>query len=136
MKVEQLDHGSLWIIIAVCSTQIVKALIIAINSALDIAKKKIELDQAKEILKRTQMENGAIENLINIQEKVIEQLIQEQVESAKYKKPEDANGLTEAEQKNRYTKSLTELTKQLERQSPLPELPRQEKDDKDNTKRE
>lgn len=162
VKVEQLDHGSLWIIIAVCSTQIVKALIIAINSALDIAKKKIELDQAKEILKRTQMENGAIENLINIQEKVIEQLIQEQVESTKYKKPEDANGLTEAEQKNRYTKSLTELTKlivagtefypalcasseiqdsfpsfkQLERQGPLPELPRQEKDDKDNTKRE
>ena len=162
LKVEQLDHGSLWIIIAVCSTQIVKAMVTAINCALDIAKKKIELDQAKEILKRTQMENGAIENLINIQEKVIEQLIQEQVESTKYKKPEDANGLTEAEQKNRYTKSLTELTKlivagtefhpalctsseiqdsfpnfkQLEHQGPLPELPRQEKDDKNNTKRE
>ena len=162
IKVEQLDHGSLWIIIAVCSTQIVKAMVAAINCAHDIAKKKIELDQAKEILKRTQMENGAIENLINIQEKVIEQLIQEQVESTKYKKPEDANGLTEAEQKNRYTKSLTELTKlivagtefhpalcasseiqdsfpnfkQLERQGPLPELPRQEKDDKNNTKRE
>lgn len=41
VKVEQLDHGSLWIIIAVCSTQIVKALIIAINSALDIAKKRL-----------------------------------------------------------------------------------------------
>ena len=51
------------------------AMVTAINCALDIAKKKIELDQAKEILKRTQMENGAIENLINIQEKVIEQLL-------------------------------------------------------------
>lgn len=162
IKIEQLDHGSLWIIIAVCSTKIVKAMVTAINSALDIAKKKIELDQAKEILRRTQMENDAIENLMNIQKKVIEQLIQEQVENTKYEKPEDANGLTEAEQKNRYTKSLTELTKlivagtefhpalcasseiqdsfpnfkQLERHGSLTELPRQEKDDKDNNKRE
>lgn len=156
VKVEQLDHGSLWIIIAVCSTQIVKAMVTAINSALDIAKKKIELDQAKEILKRTKMENDAIENLIKIQKNVIEQMIEEQVRSIKYKKPEDANGLTEAEQKNRYAKSLTELTKliaagtefhpalcasseiqdsfpdfkQIAHREPLVELPHQEKNDK------
>ena len=44
IKIEQLDHGSLWIIISVCSMQIVKAISKAANAALDIAKKKVELD--------------------------------------------------------------------------------------------
>lgn len=111
VKVEQLDHGSLWVIIAVCSPQIVKAIVAAINGALDIAKKNIELEQAKEILRRAKMENDAIENLMKMQKSVIEQLIEEQANNTEYKQPENANGLTEAEQRNRYAKSLGELTK-------------------------
>lgn len=162
IKVEQLDHGSLWVIIAACSQNILVAIIAAINSALDIAKKKIELDQAKEILKRTKIENDAIENLVKLQKHVIAQLIEEQAENTNYKIPEEANGLTEGEQKNRYKKSLEELTqliaagtefhpalcasseiqnsfpdfKQIVHQGPLTELPREEKGDKNNTKRE
>lgn len=110
IKIEQLDHGSLWIIISVCSMQIVKAISKATNAALDIAKKKVELDLMKETLKRSKIETQAIESYVKLQETIINQLLQEYSEQLEDQKEEDSNGLAKAERRNRYKKALDELT--------------------------
>lgn len=110
IKIEQLDHGSLWVIISVCSTQIVKAISKAANAALDIAKKKVELDLMKETLKRSKIETQAIESYAKLQQTFINQLLQEYSEQLEEQKEEDSNGLVKAERRNRYKKALNELT--------------------------
>ena len=110
IKIEQLDHGSLWIIISVCSMQIVKAISKAANAALDIAKKKVELDLMKETLKRSKIETQAIESYVKLQKTIINQLLQEYSEQLEDQKEEDSNGLAKAERRNRYKKALDELT--------------------------
>lgn len=75
VKVQQLDHGSLWVIISVCGVQIVKALGKAISFAYDIAEKHINLQKMKEELRKARIENDAIENLSKIQEQAINNLL-------------------------------------------------------------
>lgn len=110
IKIEQLDHGSLWVIISVCSTQIVKAISKAANAALEIAKKKVELDLMKETLKRSKIETQAIESYAKLQGTFINQLLQEYSEQLEEQNEEDSNGLAKAERRNRYKKALNELT--------------------------
>ena len=156
IKIEQLDHGSLWIIISVCSMQIVKAISKAANAALDIAKKKVELDLMKETLKRSKIETQAIESYVKLQETIINQLLQEYSEQLEDQKEEDSNGLAKAERRNRYKKALDELTtlisagaefhpsltaaqeiidefpkfdRQVEFKTPIADLPRNKEDD-------
>ncbi len=105
--VEQVDHGSLWVIVFVGTA--LKVITKAINAALDIAKKKVELDQAKELLKRSKLENSAIQRFVTLQEKVIDQLLIEH--SSDLEKSDKAvKGLANGEREMRYKKALKELT--------------------------
>lgn len=110
IKVKQVEHGSIWVVIAVCSVRIVKAIAVAVNSALDIAKKKVELDLAKETLRKSQIENQALENLVSLQKELIRKLIEEESNNLEDVSSEEANGLTSSERRNRYRKALSELT--------------------------
>lgn len=106
--IERVDHGSIWIVVAVGTA--FKFITKAIKDAFDIAQKKVELDQAKELLKRTKLENKAIENFSLAQEAAIEVLLDDYSSQITAKDEKDANGLSKEERRMRYKKALKELT--------------------------
>lgn len=107
VKVERLDHGSLWVVVSVGAA--IKVIAKAINDALDIAKKKVELDQTKELLRRSKLENSSIERFVEMQQKVIEELLTDY--SSKVEDSEkEVKGLSVSERQMRYKKALKELT--------------------------
>lgn len=67
IKVQQLDHGSLWVIISVCSIQIVKALGKAISFAYDIAERHVNLQKSKEDLRLSRVKGDMIEAFAEMQ---------------------------------------------------------------------
>lgn len=106
--IERVDHGSIWIAVAVGTA--FKFIVKALKDAFDIAQKKVELDQAKELLKRTKLENKAIENFSAVQEAFTNALLDEYSSKITAKDEKEVNGLTKSERTMRYKKALKELT--------------------------
>lgn len=110
VRVKQLDHGSLWIIIAVCSIRIVKAIGKAAEIALEIAKKKVELDNAKEAVRRAKIQNDMIESLNKMHQAAINQILDEKATELGDEEVQSETGLSKTERIGRYKKVLKELT--------------------------
>ena len=109
VKVQQLDHGSLWIIISVCGVQIVKALGKAISFAYDIAEKHISLQKMKEELRRARIENNAIENLSKMQEKAIDNLLNDAARELNQELPQEKLDNERIEKLELSIRQLTDL---------------------------
>lgn len=106
IKVKQLDHGSLWVVISVCSVQIVKAIAKAANFAVELAQKIVELKKSIALLERVNIENQAMENLLKLQMCTIDKLIQEKAIEMNSELPENQDS---NERVKRLEKSMKEL---------------------------
>lgn len=106
IKVKQIDHGSFWVIISVCSIQIVKAIAKAANFAVELAQKIVELKKAIALLERMSIENQAMGNLLKLQECAIDKLIQEKAIEMNSELPENPDS---KERVKRLEKSIKEL---------------------------
>jgi len=106
IKVKQIDHGSFWVIISVCSVQIVKAIAKAANFAVELAQKIVELKKSIALLDRMNIENQAMDNLLKLQECAIDKLIQEKAMEMNSELPENPDS---NERVKRLEKSIKEL---------------------------
>lgn len=106
IKVKQLDHGSFWVVISVCSVQIVKAIAKAANFAVELAQKIVELKKSIALLERLSIENQAMDNLLKLQECAIKKLIQEKAMEMNSELPENPDS---NERVKRLEKSIKEL---------------------------
>jgi len=106
IKVKQIDHGSFWVIISVCSVQIVKAIAKAANFAVELAQKIVELKKSIALLDKMNIENQAMGNLLKLQECAIDKLIQEKAMNMNSELPENPDS---NERVKRLEKSIKEL---------------------------
>lgn len=80
IRVQQVDHGSLWVIISVCSVQIVKALGKVISFAYNIAEKHINLKKSMEELRQSRIQGDMIESFSKMQKMAIDNLLRDAAE--------------------------------------------------------